>query len=124
MILKTLAIGFVTSAAAAGLVTAAATGVSSVTASSAPAITPVVWDIPMPQAPAPELQAPLTQTLSVLAGPGSFSGKATYIQGGIGRIESIATKQLHLTAPGQDQAIVIERVTPTAPPEKSIVAAR
>ena len=40
------------------------------------------------------------------------------------RIESIATKQLHLIAPAQDQAIVIERVTPTAPPEKSIVAAR
>ena len=40
------------------------------------------------------------------------------------RIESIAMKQLHLTAPGQDQAIVIERVTPTTPPEKSIVAAR
>ena len=39
------------------------------------------------------------------------------------RIESIATKQLHLIAPGQDQAIVIERVTPTAAP-KSIVAAR
>jgi cell division protein FtsL len=40
------------------------------------------------------------------------------------RIESIATKQLHLIAPGQDQAIVIERVTPTASPGKSIVAAR
>lgn len=40
------------------------------------------------------------------------------------RIESMATKQLHLVAPGQDQAIVIERVTPTAPPGKSIVAAR
>ena len=40
------------------------------------------------------------------------------------RIESIATKQLRLIAPGQDQAIVIERVTPTASPVKSIVAAR
>jgi cell division protein FtsL len=40
------------------------------------------------------------------------------------RIESIATKQLRLIAPGQDQAIVIERVTPTAAPGKSIVAAR
>jgi cell division protein FtsL len=40
------------------------------------------------------------------------------------RIESIATKQLHLIAPAQDEAIVIERVTPTAPPGKSIVAAR
>lgn len=40
------------------------------------------------------------------------------------RIESIATKQLRLIAPGQDQAIVIERVTPTAAPGKSVVAAR
>ncbi len=40
------------------------------------------------------------------------------------RIEKIATEQLHLVAPGRDQAIVIERVTPAAPPEKSIVAAR
>jgi cell division protein FtsL len=40
------------------------------------------------------------------------------------RIESIAIKELHLVAPSRDQAIVIERVTPTAAPEKSIVAAR
>jgi cell division protein FtsL len=40
------------------------------------------------------------------------------------RIERIATKDLHLVAPGRDQAIVIERVTSSAPPEKSIVAAR
>jgi cell division protein FtsL len=40
------------------------------------------------------------------------------------RIEKIATQQLHLVAPGRDQAIVIERVTPAAPPERSIVAAR
>jgi cell division protein FtsL len=41
-----------------------------------------------------------------------------------GRIERIATEKLHLVAPTRDQAIVIERVTPPAPPEKSIVAAR
>ena len=40
------------------------------------------------------------------------------------RIERIATERLHLVAPTGDQAIVIERVTPAAPPEKSIVAAR
>jgi cell division protein FtsL len=40
------------------------------------------------------------------------------------RIEKIATEQLHLVAPSRDQAIVIERVTPSAPPEKSVVAAR
>ena len=40
------------------------------------------------------------------------------------RIERIATKELHLVAPVRDQAIVIERVTPSAPPGKSIVAAR
>jgi hypothetical protein len=98
VILKSLAIAFVTSAAAAGAVTAAATGVSSVAASGAPAISPVVWDTPLPQAPAPELQAPLTQTLSILAGPGSFSGKATYIQGGIGRIEAVAADRAYNNA--------------------------
>jgi cell division protein FtsL len=40
------------------------------------------------------------------------------------RIERIATRDLHLVAPSQGQAIVIERVTPAAPPEKSVVAAR
>jgi len=40
------------------------------------------------------------------------------------RIEKIATQQLHLVAPARGQAIVIERVTPAAPPEKSIVASR
>jgi cell division protein FtsL len=40
------------------------------------------------------------------------------------RIERIATERLHLVAPTRDQAIVIERVTPSAPPGKSIVAAR
>jgi cell division protein FtsL len=40
------------------------------------------------------------------------------------RIEKIAIEQLHLVAPARGQAIVIERVTPAAPPEKSIVASR
>ena len=40
------------------------------------------------------------------------------------RIEKIATEQLHLVAPSRDQAIVLERVTPAAPPDKSVVAAR
>ena len=76
MTLKTL----VTGVAAAALVGGAAAGVTSIaspTVSSAPAVQPVVWDIPMPQAPAPELQAPLLQTLQALAGGGSFSGKAS-----------------------------------------------
>ncbi len=40
------------------------------------------------------------------------------------RIEGIAIEKLGMVAPTRDQAIVIERVTPPAPPEKSIVAAR
>jgi cell division protein FtsL len=40
------------------------------------------------------------------------------------RIEEMAIKDLKLVAPGRDQAIVIERVTPSPPPDKSIVAAR
>ena len=39
------------------------------------------------------------------------------------RIEEMA-KELDLVAPQRNQAIVIERVTPPAPPDKSIVAAR
>ena len=94
MTLKTL----VTGMAAAAMVAGAAAGVTSVASpavSSAPAVQPVVWDIPMPQAPAPDLQGPLLQTLQVLAGGGSFSGKASYIQGGIGRIESIAADRAY-----------------------------
>lgn len=40
------------------------------------------------------------------------------------RIERMATRELKLVRPEKDQAIVIERVVPPAPPEKSIVAAR
>ncbi len=40
------------------------------------------------------------------------------------RIEKIATEQLHLVAPSRGQAIVIERVTAPASPEKSVVASR
>jgi hypothetical protein len=92
--LKTL----VTGMAAAAVVAGAAAGVTSVASpavSSAPAVQPVVWDIPMPQAPAPELQSPLLQTLQALAGGGSFIGKASYIEGGIGRIESIAADRAY-----------------------------
>lgn len=39
------------------------------------------------------------------------------------RIEEMA-KKLKLVTPPRDQAIVIERVTPPAPPDKSVVAAR
>ena len=38
------------------------------------------------------------------------------------RIEEMALKNLKLIAPSRDQAIVIERVIPSAAPEKSIVA--
>ena len=40
------------------------------------------------------------------------------------RIEKIATEQLHLVSPARGQAILIERVTPAAPAEKSVVASR
>lgn len=89
MTLKSL----VTGVAAAAVVAGAAAGVTSVAPngnSAAPAVQPVVWDIPMPQTPAPELEGPLLTTLNALAGGGSFGGaKESYIQGGIGRIEAL-----------------------------------
>jgi len=100
--LKTL----VTGVAAAALVGGAAAGVTSIAspaetdtaAPAAVAVQPVVWDIPMPQAPAPDLQAPLLQTLQALASRGSFAGKAPYIQGGIGRVEGIAADRAYNNA--------------------------
>jgi hypothetical protein len=89
--LKTL----VTGMAAVAAVAAAAGGVTSIASnasSASPAISPVVFGAPLPQAPAPELQSPLAQTLDVLAGPGSFGNggnKQSYIQGGLGRITAI-----------------------------------
>jgi cell division protein FtsL len=40
------------------------------------------------------------------------------------RIERIAKEKLNLVEPAADEAIVIERVTPAAPPDQAIVASR
>jgi cell division protein FtsL len=40
------------------------------------------------------------------------------------RIERLATQKLRMVTPDREQAIVLERVTPSAPPQKSIVATR
>jgi cell division protein FtsL len=40
------------------------------------------------------------------------------------RIEKLATERLGMVAPGDGEAVVLERVTPPAPPARSIVATR
>lgn len=40
------------------------------------------------------------------------------------RIEAIATERLHLVRPSRDEAIVLERVQPSDPPAKSVIALR
>jgi cell division protein FtsL len=40
------------------------------------------------------------------------------------RIERVATRTLHLVAPSREDAIVLERITPVAPPDSSVVARR
>jgi cell division protein FtsL len=40
------------------------------------------------------------------------------------RIEKLATERLHLVSPSRDEAVVLERMVPPAPPAKSIVARR
>jgi cell division protein FtsL len=40
------------------------------------------------------------------------------------RIEKLATERLGMVAPGDAEAVVLERVTPHAPPAKSVVATR
>jgi hypothetical protein len=92
----------VTGVAAAALVAGAAAGVTSIASpamSTAPAVQPVVWDVPFPQAPAPELEGQLQATLNGLAGGGSFAGgKSAYVQGGVGRIEAITADRAYNNA--------------------------
>jgi hypothetical protein len=92
--LKTLVTGLAAVAAVGGAA-AGVTSIASDVTSPSPAVQPVVWDIPMPQEPAPDLQAQLMQTLQALASGGSFAGKAPFIQGGIGRIEGIAADRAY-----------------------------
>ena len=40
------------------------------------------------------------------------------------RIEKLATERLGMVAPGDAEAVVLERVAPQAPPAKSVVASR
>ena len=40
------------------------------------------------------------------------------------RIEAVAIQKLHMVAPSQDEAIVVERVKPPDPPDASVVARR
>lgn len=94
MTLKSL----VTGAAVAAVVAGAAAGVTSIASAPIAGAAPAVVSVPMPAAPAPDLAGPLTQTLSVLAGPGSFNGKAPYIQGGIGRIEALTADRAYNNA--------------------------
>jgi len=96
--LKTL----VTGVAAVAVVAAAAGGVTSIASSAspaAPAIQPVVFGAPLPLDPAPNLAGPLVQTLNGLAAGGSFSGpKGTFVEGGLGRIETIAADRAYSKA--------------------------
>jgi hypothetical protein len=101
--LKSLATGV----AAVAVVGAAAAGVTSIASGASfaqPQVQPVVFGIPMPQTPAPELAGALTQTLNALAGGGSFSGaKSAYVEGGVGRIEGIAADRAYANAAAKGQ---------------------
>ncbi|MDF2826674.1 MAG: hypothetical protein K0R68_4082 [Mycobacterium sp.] len=97
MNLKSLATGVATAAGAVAIVGAAAAGVTSiatVTTAAAPAVQPVSWEVPMPAAPAPQLQGALTQTLTSLTS-GSFS---PYVEGGLGRGEQILADRAYRNA--------------------------
>jgi hypothetical protein len=108
--LKTLVTG-VAAVAAVGGAAVGVTSLASSTITAAPAVQPVVWDIPMPLAPEDDLVGPLTQTVNTLGSGGSFSGKSAYIQG-LGRFtgkgveikynDAVAKGYLPLTATVSD----------------------
>lgn len=79
MTLKSLFTSVTAGTAAAALAGAAAVGVTSIAVGAGVAAAdPVV--VNAPQAPAPDLAGPLTQTVNVLGSGGSFSGKQVYVQ--------------------------------------------
>lgn len=80
MTLKSLVTG-VAAIAAVGGAAAGVTSIASPAITAAPAVQPVVWDIPLPAAPAPDLKNPIAQTVNTLGSGGSFAGKSAYIQG-------------------------------------------
>ncbi len=110
MTLKSLVTG-VAAVAAVGGAAAGVTSLASPAITAAPAVQPVVWDIPLPAAPAPDLVGPLTQTVNTLGSGGSFAGKSAYIQG-LGRFtgkgvelkynDAVAKGYLPLTATVSD----------------------
>ncbi|MBS1693576.1 MAG: hypothetical protein JST91_15280 [Actinobacteria bacterium] len=91
---------FLTGVAAAGLVGAAAAGVTSLAPgamSASPAVQPVVFGIPMPQQPVPGV--PTTdQVMTVLNGLGNpnvpFRSKSGLIEGGVGIVEGRTADRL------------------------------
>lgn len=98
MIVKSL----VTGIAATALVGAGAVGTALASQTAVPAsvaVAPVVRQVPLPQAPAPGLQASLVSTLTGLTAAGSFAGsKGSYIQGGVGRLEAITADRAYSNA--------------------------
>lgn len=100
MIVKSL----VTGIAATALVGAAAVGTTVASQTAIPTtgtstVAPVVRQVPLPQAPAPGLQASLVSTLTGLTAAGSFAGsKGSYIQGGVGRLEAITADRAYSNA--------------------------
>ena len=91
MTLKTL----VTGVAAAAVVGGAALGVTSIASgasSAAPAVQPVVFDIPLPHTPCAVRRSDQIHGMSSTASPhsgGSFSGARRLVEGGVGRIEGM-----------------------------------
>jgi len=83
----------VTGVAAAAVVSAAAAGVTSIASgaslASAPAVAPVVFDVPLPLAPpAADVTAELKSVLYGLADPNvRFKDKGYLVEGGVGFIE-------------------------------------
>ena len=96
MPLKFFAAG-VTAVALAGSA-AASMPLSAAPTSATPAIAPVVRQVPLPLTPEVGYQE-LIDTLNGLAAPGTFAGaKASYVQGGIGRVQAIGADRAYNNA--------------------------
>lgn len=121
MAVKTL----VTGVTAAGMICAAAAGVTSVASgalSAAPAVQPVVFGVPMPQQPVLADAPTLDQVMAVLNGLGNpsipFRSKAGLIEGGVGIVEGRTADRLVANAVQEGYfplSFSVANITPVAP---------
>jgi hypothetical protein len=116
-----------TGVAAATLVGAAATGVTSIASApttASPSVAPVVFGVPMPMDSDPALAGQLAGILNQIANGATITENSSLIEGGVGILEGRTANRLLASARQKGQLPLDISVTSVSPPaaDGSVVA--